>query len=159
MESKMKKESIYELQKIDCNNRINELPFNTQKVGDLSYFDGALISVYQTADNKPVIYYWAERKQGVDRWMVFQVNQRTLADYVYGKSTNYELVNTPDDDLIFITDVLKDGSISSVCVLNSKDIPQQYLPDRKAKFNEEDSIGLERIISTFPSILKLKLMI
>jgi len=128
---------------------IKKLPFELEKVGDLLYFEGPLMSVYRDYEDAPYIFDWVDSDDTFNRWLVYRIDNELLSDYVYGKATHFQLINNSFNNVIFVVDKNTNGIISDCTVCTVNVLPYDYLPQSDLKFESEDSLKLDKIISTF----------
>jgi hypothetical protein len=129
--------------------KIETLPFELEKVGDLMYFDGSLMSVYKDINNNPFIFDWVDSNKEFNRWLVYQINSTSLNSYIIGESTHYNLLNNPLNSIVFVLDKDNENVIRNCQVCSPNNLPYDYLPDSGLKFEEDDSRNLELIIENF----------
>lgn len=133
---------------------IPNLPFQLEKVGDLLYFDGPLMSIFSDSNNMAYIYDWAESNSYFNRWLVYQIDTELLSDYIYGKATHFQLLNNPQNNIIFIVDKDTEGTISNCIICSPSSLPYEYLPQNDLKFEEDDAVNLDNIIYKFNLVKK-----
>ncbi|OZV69726.1 hypothetical protein [Winogradskyella aurantia] len=129
--------------------KIETLPFELEKVGDLMYFDGSLMSVYKDINNNPFIFDWVDSNEEFNRWLVYQINSTSLNSYIIGESTHYNLLNNPLNSIVFVLDKDNENVIRNCQVCSPNNLPYDYLPHSGLKFEEDDSRNLELIIENF----------
>jgi len=117
--------------------KLNKLGFEPQKIGDLLYHEGPLLSLF-TDKNNPELYYiykWADCNDSLNRWMVIQVNAKSLRSFFFGEISLKNLfLNTPLTYLVDLDDNLKEVEITA-CATNQ--LPMDYLPNDNSFFTEE----------------------
>jgi hypothetical protein len=117
--------------------KINKLGFHPQKLGDLIYHEGPLLSLFIDKDN-PDLYYifkWADNDQDSNRWIVTQVNSLSLRAFFYKQTSLRDIIlNNP---VCYSVDIDNDLNEKSVLVCSSTDLPKEYLPGEKSFFSEE----------------------
>lgn len=134
--------------------KIDTLPFELEKVGDLMYFDGSLMSVYKDLNNNPFILDWVDSNDKFNRWLVYQINLTSLNSYIIGESTHYNLLNNPINAIIFVVDKDKNNLIVNCQICSPNNLPYDYFPESELKFENDDSRNLEAIIENFQLDLK-----
>lgn len=127
--------------------KVFSLPDELNKLGDLMYFDGPLMSIYTNQQNEPFVFDWVEASEKYNRWLVYKVEKEVLADYIFGRKTHFELLNSPVNDIVFSIEKDSKGVISNCIVLSIKNLPYDYLPEYDLKFDKEDSLNLDYIIN------------
>ena len=128
---------------------IPNFPIKLNKVGDLLYFEGSLMGVYCNDEGSPFIFDWVELNNDVNRWLVYEVEIKSLADYINGKISHFSLINNPKKDLIFLIDKNIEGIDVCCKVVSPKNLPYEYLPKNNIYFDEDESKKLDNIKTTF----------
>lgn len=129
--------------------KIETLPFELEKVGDLMYFDGSLMSVYKDINNNPFIFDWVDSNEKFNRWLVYQINSTSLSSYIIGESTHYNLLNNPLNSIVFVLDKDNENVFRNCQVCSPNNLPYDYFPESSLKFEEHDSRNLKKIIENF----------
>lgn len=117
--------------------KINKLGFHPQKLGDLIYHEGPLLSLFIDKDN-PDLYYifkWSDNDQDTNRWIVTQVNALSLRAFFYKQTSLRDIIlNNP---VCYCVDIDNDLNEKSVLVCSTTDLPKEYLPGEVSFFSEE----------------------
>lgn len=129
---------------------ILKLGFVPQKIGDLIYFEGPLLSLFIDRSN-PDIYYlykWADCDDNTNRWLIVQLNSISLRSFFF-KETSLRniLLSCPLTYVVELDDNLIEKEIT-VCA--TTDVPQAYLPTDSSYFSEEKYTDFA---STFKTII------
>jgi hypothetical protein len=124
--------------------------FSSQKIGDLIYHEGPLLSLFIDRNN-PDIYYlykWADCNEETNRWLVLQLNAIGLRSFFFKEiSLRTLILNNPLTYVLDIDDNLIETQIL-VCATNT--LPEEYLPKENSFFNEE---RYTEFASTFKTII------
>lgn len=104
-----------------------------EKVEDILYFDGPLISLFKGIDNRQFIYYWTDSDDHCNRWLVFEVTLENLTRYYSNHDNLYTLIKSAVGGFVVAVDIA--GNPESFEYLNPTqvavgDIPEDNLPDR-----------------------------
>jgi len=117
--------------------KIKKLGFYPQKLGDLVYYEGPLLSLFIDKDN-PDIYYlykWVDNNEISNRWTITQVNAVSLRAFFYKQTSLRDIIlSNPICYCIDLDDNLTEKEIS---VCSSIDLPQEYLPMEQSFYSEE----------------------
>lgn len=117
--------------------RISQLGFQPQKLGDLIYHEGPLLSLFIDNEN-PDIYYvykWVDNDETVNRWIIAQVNSAILRNFFHKRiSLRNLIVNHPVTFSIEINNSLAKQNIQ-VCA--TAELPEEYLPAENSFYDEE----------------------
>ncbi len=104
------------------------IPIELTWVRDLEFFDGAILSEHQGADGDVYLMKWCAQNSDVSRWLVMRTEADAIANYLDGKRSMRELLNT---DRGFLVDQV-DNQIVAVWSVGLAEIPEAYLPTRNA---------------------------
>lgn len=129
--------------------QIKEFPFSLKRVGDLMFYEGPLMSVLKDNAGNAYIQDWVDSNNTSNRWLLYQININQLSDYINRKTTHFNLINNPINDIIFIIDKNSQGSIENCFVCSPNRLPYEYIPDTNIEFDIEDSKDLDRINKEF----------
>ena len=81
-----------------------------RKIADLIFFDGPLLSHFVSSKGDDYLFYWVDRDERDNRWMVVRVSLANLQKYVAKELTLRELIETPNDGYLYFVDTSFDGS-------------------------------------------------
>jgi hypothetical protein len=116
---------------------IPKLGFAPQKIGDLIYHEGPLLSLFIDRDNSEnyFLYKWADCDKKVNRWLVVQLNAISLRNFFYKEiSLRTLLLNGPVTYVLQLDDNLTE---SGILVCATSDLPENYLPKENSYYEEE----------------------
>ncbi len=116
---------------------IPKLEFYAQKIGDLIYHEGPLLSLFLDRDNPDTyyIYKWVDCNQKYNRWLISTTNITNLRSFFSKEFSLKELfLKNPVCFLIEIDHQLNTAN-SRVCSIHA--LPDGYFPGEKSFFNEE----------------------
>ena len=129
---------------------IPTLGFIPQKIGDLIYFEGPLLSLFLDRNNPDTyyLYKWADCNETINRWLVIQLNSVSLRNFFFKEiSLRNLLLNSPLTYVLGIDNTLIEKEII-VCA--TTDLPEIYLPKENSLFSEEKYTDFA---STFKTII------
>lgn len=116
--------------------KISKLGFNSEKIGDLIYYDGPLLSLFIDSDN-PYIYYlylWVDSDETSNRWIITQVNPASLKAFLYKQTPLRDMILS--NSICFCVDLGDNLTEKEVLVCSTTDLPQEYLPEQNSYYNE-----------------------
>lgn len=128
--------------------KITKLGFIPQKIGDLIYHEGPLLSLFIDRNNPDTyyLYKWADCDEKTNRWLVLQLNTIDLRSFFYKEiSLRTLLLNNP------LTYVLSlDDSLTEVdrMVCSTSDLPKEYLPKENSLYSEEKYTEFATVFKT-----------
>jgi len=112
------------------------LPVALQHVRDLEYFDGPLLAEFRGPDNAVYLYYWCDRDEQANRWLVMSVPRHELAAYLARERPLRSLIQK-EGGFLFVVDVDDALQDSGVWLIQSSDLPEEYLPSQESFYSEE----------------------
>lgn len=119
------------------------------RVGDLSYFEGPLLSLFQELKSGHFyVFDWVDRDLKSNRWIIYRVSPKYLLQFIYGKISHLGLFQNRPDDTLFFTDIDSNNkSFYHYEVSPIKDLPNKYIPNKDNYFEVSDCIAFEKIES------------
>lgn len=100
-----------------------------RKIADLIYFEGPLLSHYVSGKGDDYLFYWVDRDDRDNRWLVLRVSLADLQKYVGKAMTLRELIKHPNDGYLYSVDVNDDISCHNVKLVQPASLPEEYLPE------------------------------
>lgn len=110
---------------------------NLQKVSNLIYYDGLLLSHFQSENNENYLFLWVDADDIFNRWLVVNVTVENLQAYLNNMLTLYSMITQPNNNLIYKVDIDADLNYHNVLMLFPEQIPESYLPYKNAKYTFE----------------------
>jgi hypothetical protein len=100
---------------------------NLSKVEDLMYYDGPILSHYKNySNNKNYLFYWVDYDSDFNRWLVWELTELDLYDYLYKNYTLLDLIK--DASLHLLLDVDDESEYKNIHLLtNFYQIPEKYV--------------------------------
>ena len=108
-----------------------------KKIADLVYFDGPFLSHYVSGKGDDYLFYWADRDDQDNRWLVLRVSLSSLQKYVGKELTLLELIKNPNDGYLYSVDVDSDLHYHNIKLVQPSAIPVDYLPDADSYYEFE----------------------
>lgn len=119
---------------------------NFVRIGDISYFEGPLLSLFQELNNGYLyLFDWVDRDKNNNRWLIYKVLPRDLLQYLQGKISHSDLYNKSNNNVYFTDIDYRNKSFYNYNIFALKEIPEIYLPNEDAFFEMEDCPSFERI--------------
>jgi hypothetical protein len=104
--------------------------FNSfRKIADLIYFEGPFLSHYVSNKGDDYLFYWVDRDDSDNRWIVLRVSLANLQKYIGKKITLRELIEHPNDGYLYTVDVNNDINYHNVKLVQPSTLPAEYLPE------------------------------
>ena len=126
-------------------NTLEDFPLaGLQKVGDLIYFEGPLLSLFQDQNGRYYIFYWCDTDSEVNRWLVFPVSRADLQAYLDKKKPLRNLLLNSGADPVLAVDI--DGALEykhSVSI-HPLELPESYVPGGDSWWDDSLTSQAER---------------
>ena len=100
-----------------------------KKVADLIYFEGPLLSHYVSSKGDDYLFYWVDRDDSDNRWLVLRVSLANLQKYIGNVITLRELIENPNDGYLYSVDVNNDICYHDIKLIQPSALPEDYLPE------------------------------
>lgn len=117
------------------------------RVGDLSYFEGPLLSLFQEFNSGHFyVFDWVDRDTKFNRWIIYRVSPKHLLEFMNGKFSHLELFENRPNDALYFTDI--DSNTTSFYhydVFQIKNLPNKYIPNKDNYFEGSDCAASEKI--------------
>ena len=110
---------------------------NFRKIADLIFFEGPLLSHYVSDKGDDYLFYWVDRDGRDNRWLVLRVSLASLQKYIGKQLSLRELIASPNDGYLYCVDVDDALSYHNVKLVQSSDLPAEYLPDADSFYEFE----------------------
>lgn len=112
---------------------------------DLLYFEGPLLSEFISDKGEVYLKYWCDCDESYNRWMLFKIKEQDRLRLVLGEKSLYEVIKEQPDCFVFISD--EGDTDDKYTLLESTNIPSEYLPSETAYLDIEDYTEDENITS------------
>ena len=100
-----------------------------KKMADLVYFDGPFLSHYVSGKGDDYLFYWVDRDETDNRWLVLRVSLANLQKYIAKELTLRELIENPNDGFLYSVDVDNELHYHNVKLVQPSALPESYLPE------------------------------
>jgi hypothetical protein len=100
-----------------------------RKIADLIYFEGPFLSHYVSSKGDDYLFYWVDRDDNDNRWLVLRVSLANLQKYIGKEITLRELIENPNDGYLYSVDVNDDINYHDVKLVQPSSLPEEYLPE------------------------------
>jgi hypothetical protein len=125
--------------------KINGLDFTPKKMGDLIYYEGALLSHFQDSakTNEHYFFRWVDNDENSNRWLIFKVSREDLIHFFNKELYEFDLI--AKNNVITFLDLDDNLNKLGIYVSAFEDVPNDYLPSKKAFFetNRYESYALK----------------
>jgi hypothetical protein len=100
-----------------------------KRMADLIYFDGPLLSHYVSDKGDDYLFYWVDRDEKYNRWLVLRVSLANIQKYIGGKQTLRELLESPNDGYLYCVDMDDNLRCHNVKLVQPLAVPEDYRPE------------------------------
>ena len=108
-----------------------------KKIADLVYLDGPFLSHYVSGKGDDYLFYWVDRDDNDNRWLVLRVSLSSLQKYIGKELTLLELIENPNDGYLYSVDVDNDLNYHNIKLVQPSAIPEDYLPEADSYYEFE----------------------
>lgn len=117
--------------------QIPNIGVNLEKVGDLLYHEGPLLSLFRDKVQLSEFYLfkWADCDENCNRWLVFKSSSESLRGFLYKEYSLLQLVDK--NPFVFLIDIDEDLNHVRQYIANTSSLPPVYLPSANSFFNED----------------------
>lgn len=99
------------------------------KIKDLIYFEGPLLSHFQSVFKENFLFYWVDTNNDFNRWIVFRTSNEHLTKYQNKETTLYQLITNSDNGNLYKVDIDDNLEYHNLSIVELDDLPTSYLPD------------------------------
>lgn len=123
--------------------KVNGIPIKSDwindliKVSDLIYYDGPLLSHYQSLSGEDYLFYWVDTDDTFNRWLIINISIIKLQDYLNQKTSLYQLLTELDAGLVYKVDIDKEIHYHNFELLYIYELPESYLPNKNSLYTFE----------------------
>lgn len=114
---------------------IKEFPYETlKKVSDLVYYDGPILSHFKDESDNSYLYYWIEKDDTVNRWLIFKVSDLCLYEYLTNQKSLKELITETTSEFHIIVDIDDNFNYHNITFIPISQLNSYYLPDNDSYY-------------------------
>ena len=106
-----------------------KLPNDLVKISDLLEFEGPILSHFTDSAGKNYLFYWVDYDVEVNRWLVWEVTTKQIAEYLKGLVSLKNLLEKNNKTALFIVDIDAECHYKNVVTLELNHIPTPYVPE------------------------------
>ena len=107
---------------------------NFKKIADLVYFDGPFLSHYVSGKGDDYLFYWVDKDESDNRWLVLRINLTDLQKYIGKELTLRELIESPNDGFLYSVDVDNNLHYHNIKLVQPSSLPEEYLPEEDSYY-------------------------
>ncbi|TDN79359.1 hypothetical protein DET49_13822 [Salegentibacter sp. 24] len=111
----------------------NSLP-KLVKIRDLIYYDGPLLTHFESIYNENFLYYWVDTNSEFNRWLIFRTSNVYLEEYLNKEKTLYELISDKNNGNLYKVDIDDNLKQHNLSIIQFSDLPESYLPDKNSYY-------------------------
>lgn len=129
---------------------IGILPFKgLVKVNDLIYFDGPILTHFKDGYGKDILFYWVDADNKFNRWLVFQIAESDLADYLLKRKNLREIFDKPINDVFYTTEIGDNFNYENTNIIYKENLPSEYFPEAQSYFELEIPSSYEKMLNRY----------
>ncbi len=130
---------------------------NLIRIGDLLYFDGPLLTLFEDTNNGHLyLFDWVDRDNISNRWLVYRVSPLALLDFITRQISHFELYKSNPDFKFYVVDIQTKHTITDYTLSELNEVPMAYLPNKENYFDELDSLHITKIREVTIKVLSRK---
>ncbi len=116
--------------------QISNLGVNLEKIGDLLYHEGPLLSLFKDKNNSDnyYLYKWADNDENYNRWLVFHVNKEDLRRFFFQELSLKQLLLL--NSFVFLIDIDNNLNIEQYLIVAQQELPSSYFPKENSYYKE-----------------------
>lgn len=119
-----------------------------EKVRDLMYFDGPLLSHFQNRHGEDFLFYWVDCDQTLNRWMVVRLDEASILRLVNRVvPIDFVIPKLCRDEFVVFVDTADNHAVRASTLVAVQDIPTEYLPSEGVYLPVTPSLPSERSYS------------
>lgn len=113
---------------------------NFNRIGDLSYFEGPLLSLFKDIiSGHFYIFDWVDRDSRFNRWLIYRVAPKYVLQFLNREISHLELFQTRPNQAIYFTDIEGfDSGFFHYSAFQIETLPDSYLPNEDNIFDPAD---------------------
>ncbi len=108
-----------------------------KKIADLIFFEGPFLSHYISDKGDDYLFYWVDKDETDNRWLVLRVSLANLQKYIAKELTLLQLIESPNDGYLYTVDVDNDVNYHNVKLVQPSALPGDYLPETDSYYEFE----------------------
>ena len=105
------------------------------KVADLIYFEGPLLSLYRDRGNN-ILFHWCDNDETTNRWLSFSVGDKILEEFLKSKVTLFDILTKPKEGFLYCHDIDQEGHVTASLIVSPHQIPRDYVPSAESFYKE-----------------------
>lgn len=128
---------------------------NFVRIGDLSYFEGPLLSLFEELNSGHLyLFDWVDRDNKFNRWLIYRVSPKFLLQFININISHFELFEERLDKEVYFTDIdSKNKLFSNYNSFAIESLPSNYYPNGDNFFELSDCNHFEKIKSVLRNSL------
>lgn len=129
---------------------ISELPFKlTDFEATLLFEEFPSTVIFETIDGAPIVREWVDcnAEGSLDRYFYFETTKAILRNFLEGELSHFDFINNAVNAFVIFDDV--EGSSHKYSIVTLRNLPDEYSPNPKFKFNAKDGVETDEISSKF----------
>lgn len=135
------------MRKLENTISLSRLDFDLRKKGDLIFFEGPFLSHFYDDNGKEYLLLWVDKNDTYNRWILFEIDAYLLYCYFIRKYSLRDLVFKNKIQIVYIIDYDSELNSKRIFLINQKEIPEEYLPNKSSHFHLDFSTDYAKELS------------
>lgn len=102
---------------------------------DLVEFEGPLVSLYRTDDDRDALFIWVDASRATNRWCIVPVDRTRLAGYLTQQLALRDLIDA--QQVLIVVNIGSTGRRTHALWVNRSALPAEYLPGHDSYLTDE----------------------
>lgn len=116
---------------------IKNLNILHRRKGDLLYYEGPLLSLYEGDDERQYLLKWVDANDTYNRWLSIPVTNQQLLNFLTKEISLKELILNAKPNLAYLLDIDNQLKVRNLTTLLVSKIHKDYLPPVDSYYDEE----------------------
>jgi uncharacterized protein YtpQ (UPF0354 family) len=107
------------------------------KISDLIYFDGPLLSHYMSDKGENYLFYWVDANDRYNRWVVVRSDISSILQYLEKIISLHAIITQPNDGFVYIVDIDNCVNYHNIKLVPVAFLPEDYTPTENSFYTFE----------------------
>jgi hypothetical protein len=112
----------------------NSLP-KLVKIRDLIYFDGPLLTHFESVYKENFLFYWVDTDSNFNRWLIFRTSISHLDEYLKKEKSLFELISDENNGNLYKVDIDDNLKQHNLSIVEFSNLPESYLPEKNSYYS------------------------
>lgn len=113
--------------------KLQELPISgLNKVSDLIFFDGPILSHFIDGKKNDYLFLWVDNDAKFNRWFVWKVKKVSLRQYLTKSFSLKNLLIEKNKDFVYSIEIDNELKYNNIIAMDIDDLPINYIPEEES---------------------------